>query len=379
MLEYEILKLIWWFFIAVLLVGFAVMDGQDMGIGTLLPFLGKNDEQRRVMINVVAPQWDGNQVWFITGGGAIFAAWPLIYATAFSGFYWAMLLLLFALFFRPVGFDYRSKIDNPKWRNTWDWLLFVGSVVPPIICGVAFGNLLLGVPFYFDEQLRSFYTGNLFGLLNPFGLLCGVISLCMIISQGANYMVLRTSDELQERGRKCAMVASVLFAALFVVAGIWVWLGIDGYTITSPIDPNMQPNPLGKTVVTEAGAWFKNYGNYPILWVFPLLAVVGALLSALCIAGKKAVLAILCSSVSIFGTVLTPLVALFPFLLPSSTNPGSSLTVWDCTSSEFTLTVMLIVTIIFLPIVLFYTGWAYKVMSGKVTEKVIQQDSKNLY
>lgn len=379
MLEYEILKLIWWFFIAVLLVGFAVMDGQDMGIGTLLPFLGKNDEQRRVMINVVAPQWDGNQVWFITGGGAIFAAWPLIYATAFSGFYWAMLLLLFALFFRPVGFDYRSKIDNPKWRNTWDWLLFVGSVVPPIICGVAFGNLLLGVPFYFDDQLRSFYTGNLFGLLNPFGLLCGVISLCMIISQGANYMVLRTSDELQERGRKCAVIASVLFAALFVVAGIWVWLGIDGYTITSPIDPNMQPNPLGKTVVTEAGAWFKNYGSYPILWVFPLLAVVGALLSALCIAGKKAVLAILCSSVSIFGTVLTPLVALFPFLLPSSTNPGSSLTVWDCTSSEFTLTVMLIVTIIFLPIVLFYTGWAYKVMSGKVTEKVIQQDSKNLY
>ncbi len=379
MLEYEILKLIWWFFIAVLLVGFAVMDGQDMGIGTLLPFLGKNDEQRRVMINVVAPQWDGNQVWFITGGGAIFAAWPLIYATAFSGFYWAMLLLLFALFFRPVGFDYRSKIDNPKWRNTWDWLLFVGSVVPPIICGVAFGNLLLGVPFYFDDQLRSFYTGTLFGLLNPFGLLCGVISLCMIISQGANYMVLRTSDVLQERGRKCAIVASVLFAALFVIAGIWVWFGIDGYTITSPIDPNMQPNPLGKTVVTESGAWFKNYENYPILWVFPALAVAGSLLSAACIAGKKAVLAILCSSVSIFGTVLTPLVALFPFLLPSSTNPGSSLTVWDCTSSEFTLTVMLIVTLIFLPIVLFYTGWAYKVMSGKITEKVIQQNSKNLY
>lgn len=378
-MEYEVLKLIWWFFIAVLLIGFAIMDGQDMGIGTLLPFLGKNDDQRRIMINVVAPQWDGNQVWFITGGGAIFAAWPLIYATAFSGFYWAMLLLLFALFFRPVGFDYRSKIENGVWRNTWDWLLFVGSVVPPIICGVAFGNLLLGVPFHFDAQLRSTYTGDLFGLLNPFGLLCGIISLAMIINQGANYLVLRTTDPLQERGRKCAFWSAIVFSVLFVIAGIWVCAGIDGYVITSPIDPNMQPNPLTKTVVASSGAWTQNYLNYPILFIFPLLALGGSLGAAWLIREKRAVWAIVCSSISIFGTVLTPLIALFPFLLPSSTHPGSSLTVWDCTSSEFTLTVMLVVTVILLPIVLLYTGWAYKVMSGKMTEQVIQDNSKNLY
>ena len=144
------LKIIWWLLVGVLLVGFAIMDGHDMGVGTLLPFVGRNDVERRVVINTVGPHWDGNQVWFITAGGAIFAAWPLVYATAFSGFYWAMLAVLWALFFRPVGFDYRSKIQNPTWRSTWDWGLFVGGAVPPLIFGVAFGNLLQGVPF----QLR---------------------------------------------------------------------------------------------------------------------------------------------------------------------------------------------------------------------------------
>jgi cytochrome d ubiquinol oxidase subunit II len=378
-IDYEILKLIWWLFIAVLLAGFAIMDGQDMGVGTLLPFLGKSDEERRVMINAVAPHWDGNQVWLITGGGAIFAAWPMIYATAFSGFYWAMLLLLFALFFRPVGFDYRSKVESTAWRTSWDWLLFIGSVVPPIICGVAFGNLLQGVPFYLDANLRSFYTGNLFGLLNPFGLLCGVISLCMIVTQGANYLVLKSVGSLQERARRSAVIFGVLFSVLFVAAGCWVWFGIGGYTVTSAIDPNMLPNPLTKTVAVTDGAWLQNFKNYPVLWILPVLAVAGSVISAVFISGKKAGLAIVSSSVSIIGTVLTPLVAMFPFLLPSSTNPNSSLTVWDCTSSQLTLLVMLVVTLIFLPIVLFYTGWAYRVMRGKITEETITTNSKNLY
>ena len=191
-IDYEILKLIWWLFIGVLLAGFAVMDGQDMGVGTLLPFIGKNDDERRVMINSVAPHWDGNQVWFITGGGAIFAAWPLIYATAFSGFYWAMLLVLFALFFRPVGFDYRSKIANKTWRNSWDWLLFVGSFVPPVVCGVAFGNLLEGVPFHFDDHLRSFYTGSFWALLNPFAILCGLVS---IATSGVKTVPISANEE----------------------------------------------------------------------------------------------------------------------------------------------------------------------------------------
>lgn len=378
-IDYEFLKLVWWVFIAALLIGFAIMDGQDMGVGTLLPFIGKNDDERRIMINTVAPHWDGNQVWFITGGGAIFAAWPMIYATAFSGFYWAMLLVLFALFFRPVGFDYRSKIENTVWRNSWDWLLFVGSFVPPVVCGVAFGNLLEGVPFYFNEHLRSFYTGSFWALLNPFAIICGLVSICMIVSQGANYLVLRTEGDLQQRARVCGLAAGSLFVILFILAGIWVYVGIDGYVITSAIDPNMLPNPLGKTVEVQSGAWFANYISHPVLWIFPALAVGGGLLSMLFVSKMKAGAAILCSSAAVIGTVLTPLVAMFPFLMPSSTNPVSSLTVWDSTSSELTLMTMLIVTVIFLPIVVLYTGWAYKVMSGKLTDKMIQENSKNLY
>ncbi len=379
MLDYEVLKVIWWLFIGVLLAGFAVMDGQDMGIGTLLPFLGKNDDEKRIMINAVAPHWDGNQVWFITGGGAIFAAWPLIYATSFSGFYWAMLLVLFALFFRPVGFDYRSKVENTTWRTTWDWLLFVGSVVPPIVCGVAFGNLLEGVPFYFDDHLRSYYTGSFWALLNPFALLCGIVSICIFIAQGANYLVLRSVGDLQSKAVKCSQVAGLLYAVLFVAAGIWVYFGIKGYVITSPVDPAMLPNPLNKTVEMQEGAWFANFAKYPVLWLLPALAVGGGLLSTMFISAKKAGWAIICSSLAMVGTVFTPLAAMFPFLMPSSTNLASSLTAWDCTSSHTTLFVMFVVTLIFLPIVLFYTGWAYKVLSGKITPKVIQDNSKNLY
>ncbi|MGD9298976.1 MAG: cytochrome d ubiquinol oxidase subunit II, partial [Thiohalocapsa sp.] len=173
MLDYEILKLVWWLLVGVLFIGFAVTDGMDMGVGTLLPFLGKNDAERRVIINTVGPHWDGNQVWLITAGGAIFAAWPLVYGAAFSGFYFAMLLALFALFFRPVGFDYRSKIENKAWRNAWDWGLFIGGAVPALVFGIAFGNLLQGVPFHLDELLRPYYTGSFFALLNPFALLAG--------------------------------------------------------------------------------------------------------------------------------------------------------------------------------------------------------------
>ena len=167
-MDYEFLRFIWWLLIGVLLIGFAVTDGFDMGVGALLKIVGKTDNERRVMINAVAPHWDGNQVWLITAGGALFAAWPPVYATSFSGFYLAMILTLVALYMRPIGFDYRSKLDSPRWRSNWDWALTFGSSVPPIIFGVAFGNLLIGVPFHFDELLRIIYTGSFFALLNPF-------------------------------------------------------------------------------------------------------------------------------------------------------------------------------------------------------------------
>ncbi len=379
MIDYEILKVIWWLFIGVLLVGFAIMDGQDMGVGTLLPFLSKEDGERRVMINAVAPHWDGNQVWLITGGGAMFAAWPLMYATAFSGFYWAMLVVLAALILRPVGFDYRSKVSSSKWRTNWDWLLFIGSAVPPIIFGVAFGNLLQGVPFEIDSTMRPIYTGSFFGLLNPFGLLCGVLSLLMIVFHGANYLVLRTEGALQARAQKAAVIAGLLSAVLFVLGGIWTYLGIDGYVATAGLDPAGPANPLAKTVELQNGAWFANYAALPVLWLIPAAAVLGALAGVAMIRSGRAFAAIVCSSISLLGIILTPLISMFPFVMPSSTMLNAGLTIWDCTSSQLTLEIMLFVTIIFLPLVLLYTSWAYKVMSGKLSTKYIEDNSHSLY
>ena len=378
MFDYETLKLIWWLLVGVLLLGFAIMDGHDMGVGTLLPFVGRNDTERRVVINTVGPHWDGNQVWFITGGGAIFAAWPLVYATAFSGFYWAMLAVLWALFFRPVGFDYRSKIHNPAWRRTWDWGLFVGGAVPPLIFGVAFGNLLQGVPFHFDDTLVSHYTGSFWALLNPFALLAGVVSSAMITFHGANYLMHRTQGAVQQRARRAAFWSGLTMVASFLAAGLFVG-GLDGFVITSTVDPAALPDPLAKTVAVQSGAWLNNFRDMPALWLLPSLGVLGGLAGmALAIRGR-ALGAFVASALAMAGIIGTAGVALFPFVMPSSSDPRSSLTVWDSVSSHLTLELMFWATLIFMPLIIFYTSWAYKVMAGKVTEEFITAHDKAAY
>ena len=380
MIDYPTLKIIWWLLVGVLLVGFAIMDGHDMGVGTLLPFVGKGDEERRVVINTVGPHWDGNQVWFITGGGAIFAAWPLVYATAFSGFYWAMLAVLWALFFRPVGFDYRSKIHNATWRSTWDWGLFVGGFVPPVIFGVAFGNLLQGVPFHFDDFLVPTYTGSFWQLLNPFALLAGVVSSAMITLHGATYLAHRTEGAIQSRATSVARGAALLMVLGFVGAGAWLRLGgIEGFVITSAIDPAALPDPLSKAVTRSADAWWLNYRTQPLLWLLPALGVAGALAAAALVALRHTLSAFIASSLAIVGVIGTAGAAMFPFLMPSSSHPGSSLTVWDSVSSHLTLGLMFWATVIFMPLIVFYTGWAYRVMRGKVTLAHIRTNEHTAY
>lgn len=378
MIDYSTLKIIWWLLVGVLLVGFAIMDGHDMGVGTLLPFVGKNDTERRVVINTVGPHWDGNQVWFITGGGAIFAAWPLVYATAFSGFYWAMLLVLWALFFRPVGFDYRSKIHNQKWRSTWDWGLFIGGAIPPVIFGVAFGNLLQGVPFSFDEYLVSTYTGSFWQLLNPFALLAGVVSSAMITMQGGAYLAHRTEGPIQGRVIKATIVAAFIMVLGFIAAGVWLQ-SIDGYRITSSVVQDAMPDPMAKTVVREAGAWMLNYQSQPLLWILPALGVLAALATAVLLNLRHTLSAFVASSFAIIGVIGTAGASMFPFIMPSSSMPAASLTVWDSVSSHLTLGIMFWATLIFMPIIIFYTSWAYKVMSGKVTEAYIKENDHAAY
>ncbi len=378
MLDYTTLKIIWWLLVGVLLIGFAIMDGHDMGVGTLLPFVGRNDIERRVVINTVGPHWDGNQVWFITGGGALFAAWPVVYATAFSGFYWAMMLVLWALFFRPVGFDYRSKIHNAAWRSTWDWGLFVGGAVPPLVFGIAFGNLLQGVPFQFDDYLVSTYTGSFWQLLNPFALLTGVVSSAMLTLQGGTYLAHRTEGVIQQRAIRGAVGAALVLFCSFIAAGVWLQ-SIDGYRIVSAVDTGALPDVLGKTVVREAGAWMANYARQPLLWLLPMMALVGALLAALLLLRRHTLSAFVLSSLAVTGVIGTAGASMFPFVMPSSSMPNASLTVWDSVSSHLSLAIMFWAAVIFMPLIILYTSWAYRIMRGKVTAEHVKANQHSAY
>ena len=376
--DYFTLKIIWWLLVGALLIGFAVMDGFDLGVGALLPFVARTDGERRVLINSIGPTWEGNQVWFITGGGALFAAWPLVYAAAFSGFYWALLLVLFALFFRPVGFEYRSKVADPRWRSAWDWGLFVGGAVPALVFGVAFGNLLQGVPFAFDEFLRPFYGGNFFGLLNPFALLTGVVSLSMLVMHGAVYLQMRTDGVIAERAHTAVRLFGIVFIAAFVLAGVWQAYGIQGFRLVASPDPGTSFSPLAKTVEQAAGAWMANFAGHPWMWSAPVLAVAGAGLSILLAAAGRTGAAFVLSGAALTGTILTAGFAMFPFIMPSSTVPNVSLTVYDAVSSHRTLNLMFIAVVVFLPIVLAYTSWVYRVLRGKITEKRIRKETPDL-
>lgn len=380
MIEYAILKLVWWVFIGVLLVGFAVLDGFDLGVGTLLPWVARRDIERRVLINTIGPLWEGNQVWFITAGGALFAAWPMVYATAFSGLYAALIMVLFALILRPVGFDFRSKVSDPRWRAVWDWGLFAGGAVPSLVFGIAFGNLLLGLPFHFDRDLHVVWQGGFTELLRPFALLAGVVSLAMMVLHGASWIALRTEGVLARRARCAAVVAGGVFVIAFAAAGVWASSGLTGLRMAALPDVNQVLMPTMKSVTAAPGAWLDTYRLYPWTWVIPGAALAGALLAmAMSALGRRAGFGFLGSAVAVGATVITAGVALFPFVMPSGTRPDHSLTLWDSVSSPLTLNLMFWAVVLLLPPVIAYTTWAYRVLRGTITESTVEQDPHSLY
>ncbi|CVI63231.1 MULTISPECIES: cytochrome d ubiquinol oxidase subunit II [Agrobacterium] len=380
LIDYEILRVIWWLLLGVVLIGFAVTGGFDLGTGALLPFVAKTDIERRVVINSIGPVWEGNQVWLILGGGAIFAAWPPLYAVSFSGFYLAMFATLFALILRPVGFKYRSKRESTAWRSAWDWALFIGGFVPALIFGVAIGNVLQGVPFHLNDDLRIFYDGTtLFELLNPYAILCGLVSVAMLVMHGAAWLVLKTDGPVAARARGFGSIAAVATTVLFALGGVFLWLGIDGYRFTSEVVTDGPSNPLSKTVEVAGGVWFANYAAHPWMMLAPALGLVFPLVAFVLLRARREVLALLSSSLAIFGVISTVGLTMFPFILPSSVDPKSSLTVWDASSSHMTLFIMLVVALIFIPIIVAYTSWVYRVLWGKVDEKAIRDDSGHAY
>ena len=364
--DYDLLRVIWWALLGILLIGFAVLDGYDLGTAMLLPFVGRTDDERRQVRETIEPTWEGHQVWFILGGGAAFAAWPLLYAASFSGFYIAMFLVLLALILRPVGFNFRDKIAGLRWRALWDWTLSIGGFVPSLVFGVAFGNLLLGVPFALDGDLRPDYAGTFFGLLNPFGLLAGLISVAMLVMHGGTWLTLKADGAVAERAARVARPAGLITAGLFALAGLWIAFGIEGYAVSGALDHSGPSNPLAKTVLREAGAWRNNYGIHPWLIAVPVLGLAGSAFVSLLTMRRAAPAAFVASAVAVAGIIATAGVSLFPFLLPSSTHPSASLTVWDASSSRLTLFIMLVAVVVFLPVVLAYTGFVLRVMRGRV-------------
>ncbi|CAH6985921.1 cytochrome bd-I ubiquinol oxidase subunit II [Vibrio chagasii] len=378
MFDYESLRLFTWAIIGVLLIGFIITDGFDMGVATLLPVLGKSEVDRRIMINSIAPHWDGNQVWLVTAGGAIFAIWPAIYAAAFSGFYLAMILVLATLWLRPLGMDYRAKIDNPQWKKACDIALFISGFIPPVVFGVGFGNLLIGVPFEFNELLMMSYQGGFWDLLTPFPLLCGLVSLAMVVTQGAAFLQMKTTGDLKQRAQRVIICMALTTAGLFAVGGLFAYT-LPGYLITSPVVTDAVSNPLLKHVVKFDDLLLHNYETDPVLWIIPALGIIGMLSCALMTRLNRAGLAFASSSLSIASIITTAGVALFPMIMPSSLVPSHSLTLWDGTSSQLTLSIISVVAVIVVPIILGYTIWCYYKMFGRLDSKYIHDNSSSLY
>ncbi len=327
------LNTLWFILVTVLFIGYFVLEGFDFGVGILLPFLGKDDQERRILINTIGPFWDGNEVWLLTAGGAIFAAFPNWYATMFSGFYIALVLMLFALIVRGVAFEFRSKDRYPAWRSTWDWAIFVGSFVPALLWGVALGNILRGVPI--DQNMT--YVGGFFNLLNPYALLGGLATLTVFTLHGAIFLGLKTHGELMERAvaatKKVGPVATVMIF-LFVVAGYFM---TDAFTRLG-INPGIIPVAAAGTLLSAG--WLIHRDR--LGWAFIMNT-----------------LTILLSTVTIF-------MSLYPRVIVSSLNPDWSLTIYNASSSPYTLQVMTIVALIFVPIVLAYQGWAYWVFRQRL-------------
>lgn len=378
LIQFDTLRVIWWALLGFLLIGFAVSDGFDMGIGTLLPFIGKTDVERRIMINTIGPIWEGNQVWFILGGGAIFAAWPPLYAVSFSGFYLAMYLILVALILRPVAFKYRSKRDSSLWRSSWDYALFLGSAIPALVFGVAVGNVLQGVPFRLTDDLHTIYEGSFLGLLNPFALSAGITSLAMMVMHGAAWLGIKAEGVVAIRARRIGALAAMTVIVLYLLNGLWMAFGIDGFAFSVAPAANGPSNPLQSEVV-RTGSWLSAYVERPWIVIAPLLGIIGAELARRGLLAGREASTLLASKLSIVGIIASVGLTMFPFILPSTLDPRSSLTVWESSSSHLTLFVMLVSAVIFMPMILAYTAWVYRVLWGKVSESDIERSGHSLY
>jgi cytochrome bd ubiquinol oxidase subunit II len=337
------LETIWFFLWGILWAIYFMLDGYDLGLGTLMPFVAKGDTERRIVYNAMGPFWDGNEVWLITAGGVTFAAFPTTYAVMFSTLYAPLLLILFALIIRAVSFEFRGQLESPGWRKLWDTCLFIGSFLPALLFGVAFANIFRGIPF--DDH--GLFHGNLLTLLNPYGILGGVLFVLLFLVHGALWLALKSEGPLHGKAAAAAAKLWIVLLAVAVLFLIATWLA----------------TPL--------------YGNYlarPVLFLVPLGAVVALLATRYYMAREAWWSAWTASALTILGATMFGIVGLYPNLYPSSLNKAYSLNAFNSSSSPLTLTIMLVVALIFVPIVIAYQGWAHYLFRHKVTEEYVESD-----
>jgi len=336
LLDHHTLALIWYALLAVLLTGYAILDGFDLGVGILHPFVARNDTERRLAMNSIGPLWDGNEVWLVTFGGALFAAFPEAYATVFSGFYLAFMLLLCALISRAVSLEFRSKVESPGWRRVWDWAFFAGSCVATLLFGVAVGNMMRGIPL--DEHHE--FVGSFVGMLNPYSITVGVMGVAAFAMHGAIYLYLKTEDEFQQRLRRTMWITWTVFAALYIIVSAWTVLAIPRATQT--------------------------LNDFPVLWAVPALNLLAVLNIPRGIFRRWEGYAFISSACMIAAFVFLFVTALFPFLIPASNEPAHGMTITNAASSSQTLGIMLLIALLGMPCVLAYTAVIYWSFRGKV-------------
>jgi len=332
-MSHEFLQVAWYLLVGVLMTGYAILDGFDLGVGVLSPFIARSDKERRLLLNAVGPFWDGNEVWLLTGGGALFAAFSHVYATVFSGFYLALMLVLFALILRAVSFEFRSKVESQTWRQAWDWVFFGSSLLPALLTGVAVGNVMRGVPL--DAQME--FAGNFFMLLNPFSLLVGLAGLAMFVTHGAIYLMVKTDGAVAERAERGAIVGWIAWVILALLVTV--------------------------VAVFDAPARFE--GKPLVVWALPVLTVIFLALTRVNVGRGEAGNAFLFSALSIAGLMAVFGAANFPYLLPARNVVENGLTLYNASASQKTLTAMFIIALIGMPLVITYTAYIYYIFRGK--------------
>ncbi|MCK5888901.1 MAG: cytochrome d ubiquinol oxidase subunit II [Methylococcales bacterium] len=370
--DYEMMRVIWWWLLGIPLVGFAIMGGADLGVGLLL-YLGKDNHEKEMIINTTKTTWQSSQLWLILTIITLFSAWPIAYSVAFSSLSFVLIIALCTLFLRPLGFLFQHKLSCEKWQNHWNRAIFLSALLPSFLFGLIIGNLLTGLPFQLDVDMRLVYHGDFFTIFSLFSVVSGLLSTFLFAMQGAAYLQLKTEGDIQRKAQKALFSSALLTLLVFAAAGYWA-IFLEGYHILSLLDTNAPSTPLENLVKKGNGLWLDNYGHYAHLWMLPASTLVTAVLSFCYALLHRPKHAFFYSSLTTAAIILTIGCSMFPFLVPSNLFLKSSLTIWDASASLNSLTLMFWAAVFLLPLSLLYIRWIFNLLCRKKEDTIVHSN-----